>query len=78
MSLELYTNEELIEEVLNRDLFVGFLIQSLHNAEEYSQHKQFDLKISKTLDMQQALTLLETCASELRKKGFLGVSDECS
>ncbi len=76
MSLELYSNEELIRELLNRDLFVGFLIQSKREArEEVSQHRDFDLTISKTLNMAQALTLMETCARELRKRGHAGVSD---
>lgn len=77
--LELHTNEELIEELLGRDMFVGFVIQSQKEArEETSRHGQFDLTLSKTLNMPQALTLMEICAQELRKKGYKGVEDGLS
>jgi hypothetical protein len=76
MNLELYSNDELIAELLNRDLFVGFLVQSKQEAkEQITKHTDFDLKISKTLNMPQTLTLMETCANELRRKGYVGVKD---
>jgi len=65
--LELYTSEELIQELLFRTTFVGVIIRSEKEAKGVSGHRNFRVDSSPNLNYDQTLTILNGLVSQLNE-----------
>ncbi len=65
--LELYTSEELIQELLNRTTFVGVLIRSETEAKSATGHKCFRVDGSTNLNPEQVLNILDQLVGQLKE-----------
>jgi hypothetical protein len=65
--LELYTSEELIQELLSRTTFVGILIRSEKEAKGVSGHRSFRVDPSDNLNQEQMLTILDGLVGHLKE-----------
>lgn len=63
--LELYSSEELIQELLSRTTFVGIVIRSEKEAKGVSGHRSFRVYSSNNLNTDQTLTILSGLVSQL-------------
>lgn len=64
--LELYTSEELIQELLGRTTFVGVLIRSEKEAKGISGHRSFRVDSTPNLNDDQTFNILDGLVGQLR------------
>jgi hypothetical protein len=64
--LELYTSEQLIQELLSRTTFVGVVIRSENEAKGVSGHRCFRVDSSANLSYEQTLTILDGLVGQLK------------
>lgn len=64
--LELYTSEELIQELLTRTTFVGVIVRSENEAKGVSGHRCFRVDSSANLRFDQTLTILDGLVEQLK------------
>lgn len=64
--LELYTSEELIQELLRRTTFVGVLIRSQDEAKGISKHRCFRVDGSLNISDDQIFEILDGLVSQMK------------
>ena len=67
MELELYSSEQLIEELLNRSTFVGIVIRSEDEAKGVSGHRYFRVDSSPNLRQEQTLVILDGLVGQMKE-----------
>lgn len=65
--LELYSSDQLIEELLSRTTFVGLVISSDKEAKGVSAHRNFRLGVSPNLEYGQAVTILDGLLNQMKE-----------
>src|SRR5438309_2234955 len=66
--LELFSTDELIDELLRRSTFLGVVVQSQHELKnnDWTRQKAFKVHYNSNLDAGEASRLLETVASSMQ------------
>lgn len=68
-NLELYTTEEMVEEIINRTTFLGVVIQSEEDCKNKNWYgkKAFKIHWNNNLNNKEVADILENMASSLRE-----------